>query len=316
MLATGFEKPVFIVNPNSANGSTRKEWPAIEALARRSFPRLTVAFTTHPYEAPELTRRALHDGADLIVSVGGDGTHNEVVNGFFAGESVINPQAALAVLSRGTGGDFRRTLGLERCTGKDMPAAVESLARCRVSPCDVGRLEFLDDAGKLTVRRFINITSFGMGGEVDRRVNESSKALGGKVSFLIGSIKAALAYKNRRVRVLVDGNEFIDGPIYNVAVANGKYFGGGMMIAPNAEIDDGFFDVIGLGDFGFSDSLRLARTVYSGAHLSNLKVLQTRARSVIATSDETVLLDVDGEAPGRLYAKFDMLASAIRILRI
>lgn len=316
MISTAFAKPVFIVNPNSANGSTRKEWPAIEALARRVFPSLRVAFTSKPFEAPDLARAALRDGADLVVSVGGDGTHNEVVNGFFEGDEIVRPGAALAVLSRGTGGDFRRTLGLGRCVGKEMAAAVEQLAACRLAPCDVGRLEYTADDGSLRVRRFINIASFGIGGEVDRRVNESSKALGGKVSFLIGSVKASLAYKNRRVRVLVDGAPFVEGPIYSVAVANGKYFGGGMMMAPGAEIDDGFFDVVACGDFTFGESLQLGRTVYKGRHVAMPKVRQTRARSVVATSDETVLLDVDGEAPGRLYAKFDLIAAPIRVLRI
>jgi YegS/Rv2252/BmrU family lipid kinase len=313
---TIFEKPVFIVNPNSANGSTRKEWPNIEAVARECFPKLEVRFTTKPFEAPEHTARAIHAGADLIVSVGGDGTHNEVVNGFFEGGKVINPQAVLGVLSRGTGGDFRRTLGLLRCIGGEMVESVNQLAACRVAACDVGRLDFITHGGKPAMRHFINITSFGMGGEVDKRVNESSKALGGKASFLMGSIRAGLAYKNRRVKVAVDGQPFYEGPMYNIAVANGKYFGGSMMVAPRAEIDDGLFDVVACGDFTFFESLTLARTIYSGAHLSMPKVTATRGKIVEATSDEEVLLDVDGEAPGRLNARFENLAAAIRVLRM
>lgn len=313
---TIFEKPVFIVNPNSANGSTRKEWPGIEAAARERFPKLEVRFTARPFDAPALTARAIHEGADLVVSVGGDGTHNEVVNGFFESGAVINPQAVLGVLSRGTGGDFRRTLGLARCRGGEMVQAVTQLAACRVSACDVGRLTFVTHAGEERMRHYVNITSFGMGGEVDKRVNEGSKALGGKASFFIGSLKASLAYKNRRVRVSVDGKPFFEGPMYNIAVANGRYFGGGMMIAPNAEIDDGLFDVVACGDFTFFDSLQLARTIYSGAHLGMPKVTATRGKIVEAVSDEEVLLDVDGEAPGRLNARFENLAAAIRVLRI
>lgn len=310
-----FEKPVFIVNPNSANGSTRKEWPGIEALARERFPKLEVRFTTKPFEAPTLVSRAIHAGADLVVSVGGDGTHNEVVNGFFENDKAINPEATLGILSRGTGGDFRRTLGLGRCSGGEMVAAVNQLAGCRTTACDVGRLTFVANGGEACVRYFINIASFGIGGEVDKRVNESSKALGGKASFFIGSLKAALAYKNRRVRVSVDGKPFYEGPMYNVAVANGRFFGGGMMIAPNAEIDDGLFDVVACGDLNFFESLALARTIYSGKHLALPKVSTTRGKVVTAESEERVLLDVDGEAPGRLHAKFENVHAALRVLR-
>jgi YegS/Rv2252/BmrU family lipid kinase len=313
--ATSFQKPVFVVNPNSANGSTRKEWPHIESLLKRVLPKYDTKFTARPMDATRLASEALHEGADLVISVGGDGTHNEVVNGFFADGAPINPTATLAVLSRGTGGDFRKTLGLSRCSGAEMKTAVEQLAACRVSPCDVGRLTFRDHAGVECRRYFVNITSFGMGGEVDKRVNESSKALGGKVSFFLGSLRATMAYKNRNVRVTVDGVPFYEGPIYNIAVANGKFFGGGMMIAPDARIDDGQFDVVACGDFNFVDALQFAAKVYGGKHLALPKIRSTRGSRVEAVSDEEVLLDVDGEAPGKLSAIFENLAGAIRVLR-
>ncbi len=310
-----FQKPAFIVNPHSANGSTQKEWPQIEKAAQKRFPGMIVKFTRKVFEAPSLVREALAEGADLVVSVGGDGTHNEVVNGFFEGEKLIREDVTLGILSRGTGGDFRRTLGLSRCTGADMIPSVEQLANCTATPCDVGRLTFFSHDGTPTMRYFINIASCGIGGEIDKIVNESSKVLGGKASFFIGSLRASLAYKNRFVKVLTDGKLFFEGRAYSINVANGKYFGGGMMIAPDAQIDDGLFDVVASGDYSIMDALNLSRFVYSGKHLGLPKISVTRAKMVEVFSDEKVLLDVDGEAPGRVNAKFENISKAIRVLK-
>jgi diacylglycerol kinase (ATP) len=310
-----FSKPVFVVNPNSANGSTGRDWPAIAELASRAFPNMETKFTQRAYEAPAIVRDALRNGADLIVSVGGDGTHNEVVNGFFEGVEPIRSDAALGVLSRGTGGDLRKTLGLEQCMGRALEDVVNSLVKCRAAPCDVGRIQYTDHQDAPADRYFINIASFGIGGEVDEAVNRSSKALGGKASFFIGSLKASLRYRNRNVTIKVDGRDVYNGRIYNVAVANGRFFGGGMMVAPQAELDDGLFDIVLCQDYGFADSLRLARTIYSGAHLALPKTTSLRGKRLEAISDERVLLDVDGEQPGKLRAAFEILPRAIQILR-
>lgn len=311
-----FENPFFVVNPHSANGSTWRDWPAIAELAKQQFPNMSVGFTSEPYDAPEITRQALRQGADLVVSVGGDGTLNEVVNGFFEDGRPVNPAGVLGVLSRGTGGDFRRTLGLQRCIGRDIPTAVKSLGACHQSPCDVGLMTFTNEQGLKEQRYFINITSFGIGGEVDFEVNRTSKALGGRLSFLLGSVKASVRYRNRNIRVVLDGEEIYSGPAYNIAVCNGKYFGGGMMIAPDAQISDGLFDVVVCGDFHFGDALQLGRTVYSGNHLKLAKVAVHRGTRIEAFSDERVLLDVDGEQPGRLNAQFELVPSAVQVLHL
>jgi diacylglycerol kinase family enzyme len=181
---------------------------------------------------------------------------------------------------------------------------------------DVGRLHYVTDGGAPAVRHFINIASFGIGGLVDRYANESSKAFGGKLSFAVATLKAGAKYKNASVRVTLDGGPTKEGKIYNVAVANGRYFGGGMKVAPDAALDDGWFDVITLGDFGFADLILRGLDIYSGKHLKNPKVTVHRARKIVAAPvDGTteVLLDVDGEAPGRLPATFELLAGALQV---
>lgn len=301
---------VLVINPQSAGGKTERRWPELRAQIQEAFGPFDERFTAGAGDATTMTREALRGGAELVVAVGGDGTINECVNGFFDGDAAVAPQAAFGVVPAGTGGDFIKTLGVPRDTTA-AAAALKTPARA----IDVGRLRYLDDDGQPAVRHFINIASFGIGGLVDRYVNQSSKAFGGKLSFALATLKAGARYKNATVRLTLDGGTPKEGKIYNVAVANGRYFGGGMKVAPDAALDDGWFDVVTLGDFGFGDLLLRGLDIYSGKHLTNPKVTVARARRVEAEplGGAEVLLDVDGEAPGRLPASFELLAGALRV---
>lgn len=302
---------VVVVNPRSAGGKTEKRWPQLREIIHEAYGPFEAKFTRATGDATALTREALRGGAELVVALGGDGTINEVINGFFDGETPIAPAAAFGVLPAGTGGDFIKTLG----TSRDIRAAAEQLRRAQPRAIDVGRLTFVDHAGKRQVRHFINIASFGISGLVDRLVNESSKALGGTVSFATATLKAGLKYKNATVRLVLDGGAPREGKVYNVAVANGRYFGGGMKVAPEAILDDGLFDVVTMGDFGFADLVLRGLDIYSGKHIKNPKVTVHRARKVEAQAldGSEVLLDVDGEQPGRLPATFELLSGGLRV---
>lgn len=301
---------VLVVNPQSAGGKTERRWPELRAQIQEAYGQFDERFTERAGDATHMTREALRGGAELVVAVGGDGTINECVNGFFDGNGPVAPMAAFGIVPAGTGGDFIKTLGVPRATA-EAAAALKSPARA----IDIGRLRYVDDDGKPAVRHFINIASFGIGGLVDRYVNQSSKAFGGKVSFALATLKAGAKYKNATVRLTLDGGTPKEGRIYNVAVANGRYFGGGMKVAPDAALDDGLFDVVTLGDFGFSDLILRGLDIYSGRHLSNPKVTVARAKRVDAEAVDgaEVLLDVDGEAPGRLPATFELLAGALQV---
>jgi YegS/Rv2252/BmrU family lipid kinase len=301
---------VFVINPQSAGGKTERRWPELRAQIQDAYGAFDERFTAGAGDATTMTREALRGGAELIVAVGGDGTINECVNGFFDGDAAVAPTAAFGVVPAGTGGDFIKTLGVPLKTA-EAAAALKATPRA----IDVGRLRYVGDDGTPKVRHFINIASFGIGGLVDRYVNQSSKALGGKVSFALATLKAGARYKNATVRLTLDGGTPKEGKIYNVAVANGRYFGGGMKVAPDAALDDGWFDVVTLGDFGFTDLLFRGLDIYSGKHLKNPKVTVSRARRVDAEAvdGKEVLLDVDGEAPGRLPASFELLAGALKV---
>jgi YegS/Rv2252/BmrU family lipid kinase len=307
-----------IVNPRSGGGRTGRAWrlisDALEAELGPVRPHFTSSASTPRYlPATELTRNALRTGAQLVVAVGGDGTINEVVNGFFENGAPINPDAHLAILNTGTGGDFRKTFDMP----EELEGCVKRIGQGSTRRIDLGRVTFTSDDGIEDIRYFNNIASFGLSGEVVRAVNRAgvSKLFGGAFAFLWATLATSFRFRPHRVRITSD--EGLDETM-NVgvcAVANGRFFGGGMMIAPHAEPDDGRFDIITMRDTKFSDMLTGSGALRDGTHLANPKVHQAHARLLTATplDSRPVLLDIDGESPGRLPAKFEILPGALTL---
>jgi YegS/Rv2252/BmrU family lipid kinase len=244
-----------------------------------------------------------------VVAVGGDGTVNEVVNGFFRAGKPVRENAALGVIPRGTGGDFRKTFGWDT----ELRPALQRIARGATRPIDVGLLRYTRPDGSSAERYFANICSFGASGVVDQEVNKSSKALGGKLSFMVGSVRALLKYKDRKVRLSLDGGAPETVPVTTLSVANGRYFGGGMCVAPGADPSDGIFDVTLWSGFGLGDFALKSKAIYDGSHVKMKGTRTMRAKKVEAQSDEEVLLDVDGEQPGRLPCSMTIVPGAIRL---
>ncbi len=303
-----------IVNPNAADGRTGARWPDIQRLLEQAVGKVDSMFTTGPLDATHLTRQALHNGAEQVIAVGGDGTGNEVVNGFFEGDQPINPEAVYAVLTSGTGGDFRKTFGIP----KKLEEQIARLRTAELRTIDLGRLRFVDHEGRDAVRYFANIASFGISGFTDKAVNELhfAKRFGGKFAFKWGMTKALFNYRNQPVRLRID--EYFD-EVLNInlaAVCNGCYFGGGMHLAPNARPDDGLFDIILVTDVGNLRLFMRSGSIYKGAHLDFDEVTAltgTRVTAEPADGASDVLLDVDGEAPGRLPASFELVPRVVRL---
>ena len=297
-----------IVNPKSQGGKLGTRWSEFAETLGRAFP-FEHVMTKGPGDATRLAREALRGGAERVVAIGGDGTINEVVNGFFENGAPIAPEASFGLIPFGTGGDFRRTIRIPE-DAADAAAVIKANHRRKI---DVGKLELTTRSGEKVLRMFANIASFGVSGVVDRLVNESGKKFG-RLSFAIATARATWSYKNQRVQMVFDGGDRVEATINTVAVANGKYFGGKMKVAPNAEVDDGLFDVIAMGDFTFADLIASGRRLYQGTHLSMDKVTARRARVVEAEPVDPkaiVELDVDGECPGVLPARFEVVPSAL-----
>ena len=306
---------VIVVNPKGQGGALGRRWPELADVVRRSLPFEDV-MTKEAGDATRLAREAVKGGAEIVVAVGGDGTINEVANGFFeVGGQRLDSSCALGVLPFGTGGDFVRTARIS----KEWPEAVANLARGHRRRIDLGRVDHRVRTGGDAVRMFANIGSFGLSGVTDRMVNQSKKRFGGKLAFFSGTAKALWSYDNQRVRMTFDERaaDAVDMTISTVAVANGCYFGGGMFIAPDAKLDDGYFDVIAMGDLGMMDFFLKSRRLYRGTHLTMDKVSHRRCkvlRAEPASPDQIVELDIDGETPGVLPATFRVLPAAIDLI--
>jgi YegS/Rv2252/BmrU family lipid kinase len=305
--------PLIIVNPASAGGATGKAWATLASDVRRHFGAFAVAFTKKGGEAVEIAEREAFEGRRFIIACGGDGTISEVANGILR----AGADAELGVLPSGTGGDFRRTL--------EIPArhadAARRLREGSTRVLDAGRVTFLNERGEES-RFFVNVASFGMGGDVIKRVKSreglpagAARVLGGKLSFAAAALQATLAFEKPEVKIKLDGGPQSQLRVTNFCVANARYFGGGMKIAPAALMNDGLLDVIAVGDMNALTILVNSYRVYLGTHLGMQDVQHARARRVEArsASGETVKLEVDGELVGRLPAVFEVLPGALRV---
>ncbi len=321
-----------IANPTAGAGSVGDDWQLIERLLRANLPELDFAFTEGPGHATLLAREAIRNGWEMIVSVGGDGTLNEVINGFFEppepkehyeehdgwirptdkSPDPINSEAVLGLMPMGTGGDFRRSLGLMG----GIAETVEHLRGRHTRRVDVGKMGYLDHSGQLSSRYFINVASAGMGGLIDRYVNNSWKGWGGTTSFILGTLRAFVVWNNAEVEIRLDDTTEIRDKITNLVCANGQYFGGGMWIAPGAELDDGSFQVVLIGNLTKPQMVKILPRFYGGRHLESRKVTRYRAQTVAArcpNPEEDILLDLDGEQPGKLPATWTIHPGQLRV---
>jgi YegS/Rv2252/BmrU family lipid kinase len=300
-------RPHLIVNPASASGRTGRHFDAISRAIRAVVGEFEFAFTRRRGDGAVLAREAVGAGARLVVAVGGDGTASEVVDGLVA---AAEPEVRFGFIPRGTGGDLKRSIG----TPDDTEHAALAL-RGAERICDLGRVEFVGHDGKPQVRHFANVAGCGVDGRVVEKVESVGKALGGKVAFQIGAARALLGWADQPVRWRVDGGIWREERITCIAVCNGRYFGGGMMVAPQARIDDGLFDVTIWQGFGISDFVLKRHKLYDGSHvkLPNTRTLQARVVEVEPVGGARVLLDIDGEGPGMLPARFTVLPGALRL---
>ncbi|HEX3507979.1 MAG TPA: diacylglycerol kinase family protein, partial [Candidatus Dormibacteraeota bacterium] len=293
---------LFVVNPASGAGKAAREWSSIAAWLTTTGLPFDAALTTRPGEAIEIAERAVRESRPIVVAVGGDGTLNEVVNGFFHNGAPIPTTTQLGMVPLGTGGDFRRTLRIP-LDPKEAVHVIQAGTRRRL---DAGCVTFTADGGSSAVRHFINIADAGLGGEVAHRVNVGSKRLG-SAAFTIASALALIGWKNKPMQVVVDGNA-IDIVAQQVVVANCQYFGGGMRMAPSAKPTDGVFDVILVGNVGKIETARKLGSIRNGTHLDdhNPKIQLMYGKRISVTSTENVRVDLDGETPGTLPALFEI----------
>ena len=305
-----------VVNPRSGNGKTGRDWRAISRALEASFPSFEFAITRGRGEATKLVRDALCEGHHEIIAVGGDGTINEAVNGFFGPNGPSSSDAVFGFLTSGTGGDFRKTFGIDA----DIASGLTRLMTARTRSIDVGRLSCVGPGGTSVVRHFINIGSFGLSGVIVDAVNRArfAKLFGGSFAFAFHGALAMLLYRPRAVRLILDNGLDEIATVSTVAVANGQYFGGGMRVAPHAAPDDGLFDVVIMGASNKPQALADLKQIYTGGHLTNPSVRVVRTHKVVAapiaeTGGRPVRIETDGESVGMLPATFEILPKALNL---
>jgi YegS/Rv2252/BmrU family lipid kinase len=299
---------LLIVNPAARAGKAGREWPRLAAEIRSAGIEFEEAFTAKPGEATEIARRAVKENRAVVAAVGGDGTLYEVVNGFFEDGEPIPTTSNLGLIPFGTGSDHQRSFNLP-----DGALAARVLVDGRPRAIDAVRVRI----GGRTLF-YTSIAEAGLGAFVADKVNRTPKTLGGKVSFQIGSLRGIAGWKHVPVRVVIDGTEKRELTAQAVTVANCRYYGGGMMIAPMAVPDDGLLDVIITGAIGKLESVIGLGKIYSGAHIDDPKLKRWfeifRAKHVEVDSQVPVLVQLDGEIAGNLPATFEVVPRALRLM--
>ena len=307
--------PLVIVNPKSAGGSTHSRWASNAGDLRAHFGAFNVAFTKKQGDGIELAKRGVETGRKFIIACGGDGTINEVANGILQ----TGADVELGIFPSGTGGDFRRTL--------EMPSSSREAAKClregTTKSIDVGRVTFFDHEDKQVTRYFLNISSFGLSASINERVKSQNlfkwlpgNTLSGKSNFAFSTLQEILETQFMTIRVKIDNGDEKTLNTINFCVANARYFGGGMKIAPDAKINDGLFDVINIGDIKTAKILLNAYKLYNGSHLDLEEVKSTLAKRIEvspADKNQTVFIETDGELPGKLPAVYEIVPNALKM---
>jgi len=297
-----------IVNPRSGAGWTRWRWPRIAQRLDGAGVVVRSYVTSAPDEATRLTRDLLCAGVPEILSVGGDGTANEVANGFLRDGRPIAPDAVLSLMPTGTGHDFARSLGIASTTD-----ALAALLDGHVRAVDVGWIDYRGPDGRAQ-RCFVNAADVGIGAVAAARINRSSKLLGGFLTYLVGAARTIVTARPRLARVVIDGVPVLDGPVQMILIANGGFHAGGMRMAPGASLTDGQFEVLVLQGVPRTALLgSILPRAYRGTHIRHPAIVYGRGREVEVSADEPLPFEMDGESPGTTDLTARVLPGALRV---
>jgi diacylglycerol kinase (ATP) len=302
-------RTLVIVNPHSGGGATRRRWRKLEPLVREALGAVEIEHTRGAREAERLAREAVRAGIERVVVAGGDGTLAEVATGLLRAQ--LGNYAELAVLPMGTGCDFARTLGIPR----DAKAALEVLRTGKARRIDAGHARYTGKSGAPADSYFVNAASFGVSSLVVELAQRTPRPLGGTLAFALATVRALLVHRSARIALRVDGELACDGQFALIAAANGRHFGSGMQIAPDARLDDGFLDVVCVaGARGLRLIPKLPK-LYRGTLLGDPVVSFRRGRKIEAdAAPGAVLLELDGEPVGALPAQIELLPGALSVV--
>ena len=294
-----------VCNTRAGNGGVGRCLPEVERLLTERELEYEVVRTEGRGHATLLTREALERDRRLIVAVGGDGTIHEVVNGLIADDKAVNPETRLGVVGAGTGCDFIKTFGIPSSPSH----AVVHLDGHESFPIDIGKITFSEN-GQEVVRYFANVAEAGLGARVVERAARLPRFLGPTVYFFAFWMTVA---RHRPAQVQVDlMTRTYKGPMNNMVIANGQFFGGGMKIAPKAAPTDGVLD-FQIEHASKREAIAVMPKVYKGQHVPHPDILEAKRVQASIDSDPPLLIEADGEVLGYTPARFELLRDAIHL---
>lgn len=299
----------FIVNPHAAHGLVGKKWSTILKYLKAQGIEVNAQLTRRRWHAYYIAQDAVKRGAQLIVSVGGEGTFNEIVNGILSCTTETRNLPELAIMPIGTGTDLVRILKIPN----DYRKALDVINNGRTILMDIGKIVFRT-GNKVWQRYFANAFDVGLGGNVARIANNMPKNLGGFLIFLLSSLAALISFKRNKLKVWIDKNYVDDGLMTIVGALNGQYFGGGMHVAPMASVDDGILEFMYVKDTNiFKFIAHVLAKVYTAEHMQYQNVYHYRGKELKIECDKVCLMDIDGEEERACEVVVSVVPKAIKI---
>jgi len=307
-------KWLIIVNPAASIGKCGKDWPEIQAILTNEGFDFDAILTTHHGHAIELVRDSIIEkGYTKIISIGGDGTNNEVINGIFTQDRIPTNEITMGTIPVGTGNDWRRTFGFP----EDYLQIVKIIKEGKFIPHDVGKVVYYNNGDSRT-RFFLNAAGTGLNEMVCSRTNKlKSEGKGGSVRYMLNTASCLFSYKCIRIKLEIDDQEVLEDEVLSVSIGNGRFNGGGMMMMPHAVPDDGLFDITVVKKVGMLKFAANIGNIYDGTFVDKLKEVSLyKGKKIRITSipAHMLLLETEGETLTNSPFDFEMLPKAINMI--
>ncbi|NLJ44103.1 MAG: diacylglycerol kinase family lipid kinase [Bacteroidales bacterium] len=298
-----------VVNPNAGNGKGKKDWKRIAWLLDKEGIKYSMKLTEKRGHATIMTRDLIRSGYRKFISVGGDGTLNEIVNGIFTQDKCPTTDCTISKIPVGTGNDWGRMFGIPLV----YEGAVRVIREARQMKHDVGFINYYD-GGRQEKRYFINIAGLGFESIVVKKTNsQKEKGKSNKAIYFWNLLSSLISYKNIQSDITIDGKT-VKAKIFSLNVGNGRYCGGGMRQTPEAMPDDGLLDVTVIREIGRIEIIRNLKLLYDGTLLSHPRIDGYRCTNVKVESEFPLYVEADGESLGHTPAEFGIIPSAVNVI--
>jgi YegS/Rv2252/BmrU family lipid kinase len=303
------KKIIAIINPVSAGGKTAKVWPEMSQHFKKEINNFTEKYTKGPGDAIRIAKEAVESNCDYLLAVGGDGTVNEIINGMLLVKNK-SVNTKLVIYAQGTGSDLSRTLKLP----KRIDELINIIKTGKSKKIKVVEANFVNSKLEKEKRYFFNIADCGMGAEVAKKLNKNKKITSGNLNYILRIFQVLFNYQNKKVKIEADNKLIYQGKINTAVIAHGNYFGGGIKVAPAADLFGDKLNLILLKDFSRLGIVLNLIKGYKGKHLSHPLVDSYQVEEIKITTKELVELEIDGESVGRCNAKFKISEREIDVL--